>query len=74
MSDFKYEVDADGVATITWDTSKPDGTPRKLLDVSRLRNTGWEPQISLADGLADTYQWFLEAHAQGVTLRGVDGR
>jgi GDP-L-fucose synthase len=59
-------------ANIEWDTSKPDGTPRKLLDVSRLRDSGWEPRITLTDGLADTYQWFLEAHAEGVTLRGVD--
>jgi GDP-L-fucose synthase len=59
-------------ANIVWDTSKPDGTPRKLLDVSRLRDSGWEPRITLTDGLTDTYQWFLEAHAEGVTLRGVD--
>lgn len=43
---------------IEWDTSKPDGTPRKLLDVSRLRALGWEPSISLRDGIAMTYEWF----------------
>ena len=43
---------------IQWDTSKPDGTPRKLLDVSRLRDLGWEPSISLRDGIASTYEWF----------------
>jgi GDP-L-fucose synthase len=44
---------------IIWDSSKPDGTPRKLLDVSRLKALGWEPAIALADGIADTYRWFL---------------
>jgi GDP-L-fucose synthase len=39
---------------IEWDTSKPDGTPRKLLDVSRLRSLGWEPSIALPDGVAAT--------------------
>ncbi|MCB0920612.1 MAG: GDP-L-fucose synthase [Actinobacteria bacterium] len=43
---------------IEWDTSKPDGTPRKLLDVARLRDLGWEPSISLRDGVASTYEWF----------------
>lgn len=43
---------------ITFDTSKPDGTPRKLLDVSRLHNLGWRHRIKLADGLASTYEWF----------------
>ena len=45
---------------IEWDTSKPDGTPRKLLDVSRLKALGWSPTISLEDGLRDTVQWFHE--------------
>lgn len=44
---------------IEWDTSKPDGTPRKLMDVSRLRNLGWSYSIDLEDGLRDAYQWFL---------------
>src|SRR5213078_910001 len=43
---------------LAWDTSKPDGTPRKLLDVSKLRALGWKPAISLRDGIARTYQWF----------------
>lgn len=42
-----------------WDTSKPDGTPRKLLDVSRLTALGWSPTISLDEGLARTVEWFL---------------
>ncbi|MGV8977994.1 MAG: GDP-L-fucose synthase family protein [Cellulomonas sp.] len=45
---------------IAWDTSKPDGTPRKLLDVSRLKALGWSPAISLEDGLRDTVNWFHE--------------
>lgn len=44
--------------TITTDPSKPDGTPRKLLDVSKLRSTGWRPHYGLRDGLADAYEWF----------------
>lgn len=45
---------------IQWDSSKPDGTPRKLLDVSRLSALGWQPAISLEDGIADTYKWYVE--------------
>jgi GDP-L-fucose synthase len=47
---------------IVWDASKPDGTPRKLLDVSRLTGLGWRPGIGLREGVASTYEWFL-AHA-----------
>jgi GDP-L-fucose synthase len=47
------------------DTSKPDGTPRKLLDVSRLRDAGWEASIGLRDGVAETYRWYLQ-HADAV--------
>ena len=46
-------------STIVWDTSKPDGTPRKLLDVSRLAKLGWVATIELADGLQETYKWYL---------------
>jgi len=45
--------------SITFDTSKPDGTPRKLLDVTRLRESGWSPTIHLRDGLLSTYNWYL---------------
>jgi GDP-L-fucose synthase len=45
---------------IIWDSSKPDGTPRKLLDVSRLKDLGWYPSISLEDGIRRTYLWYLE--------------
>lgn len=45
---------------LMFDASKPDGTPRKLMDVSRLKSLGWQASISLEDGLANTYQWFLQ--------------
>lgn len=44
---------------IIWDTSKPDGTPRKLLDVSRIHSEGWKHTITLEQGLRETYDWFL---------------
>ncbi|HEX4706853.1 MAG TPA: GDP-L-fucose synthase [Candidatus Udaeobacter sp.] len=44
---------------LAWDTTKPDGTPRKLLDVTRIRALGWTPEISLREGIARTYEWFL---------------
>lgn len=44
---------------IRWDASKPDGTPRKLLDVSRLNALGWRPRIALKEGICGTYEWFL---------------
>ncbi len=44
---------------LVWDTAQLDGTPRKLLDISRIRALGWEPRISLAEGVASTYRWFL---------------
>ena len=43
---------------VEWDSSRPDGTPRKLLDSSRLRDTGWSPAISLEQGIAAVYQWY----------------
>ncbi len=49
--DFKGEIE--------FDVSKPDGAPRKLMDVSRLKSLGWQYEISLEDGLAQTYKWFL---------------
>ena len=48
----------------TFDTSKPDGTPRKLMDVSRIRAMGWEPTIDLEDGLENAYDWFI-SHQTG---------
>ncbi len=46
------------VGTLRWDTTKPDGTPQKLLDVSKIHALGWHHEIALPDGLAQTYQWF----------------
>ncbi|WP_103502889.1 MULTISPECIES: GDP-L-fucose synthase [Streptomyces] len=48
---------------VTWDTSRPDGTPRKLLDVTRLRKLGFEPSVALPDGIRDTYQWWLHKNS-----------
>jgi len=45
---------------IRWDKSKPDGTPRKLLDVTKVRGMGWKPKVSIEDGIASTYDWFLK--------------
>jgi GDP-L-fucose synthase len=44
--------------TIEWDSAKPDGTPRKLLDVSRITALGWKAEISLEDGIRSTYEWY----------------
>jgi GDP-L-fucose synthase len=49
---------------LIFDTAKPDGTPRKLLDVSRLTNLGWQPKIPLKEGIEQTYAWF-KAHSPG---------
>jgi GDP-L-fucose synthase len=54
---------------ITWDASKPDGTPRKLLDVSRMSALGWRARTGLEDGIASTYRSFLSEREAG-TLRG----
>lgn len=48
------------VGEIIWDTSKPDGTPRKLMDVSKMTDAGWKAQTSLEQGIRITYKWFLE--------------
>jgi GDP-L-fucose synthase len=45
---------------LVWDATKPDGTPRKLLDVTKLHNLGWRATIPLPDGIAQTYDWFLK--------------
>lgn len=46
---------------LDFDTSKPDGTPRKMLDVGRLQSLGWRRKVALRDGLAETYAWYLDA-------------
>jgi GDP-L-fucose synthase len=53
-----FEID------LVFDTTKPDGTPRKLLDTTRLQTLGWKPRISLSDGIRQTYHWFLESRAE----------
>jgi len=55
-------------AHIVFDPAKPDGMPRKLLDVSKLAGLGWRYRIALRDGIEQSYAWFLEHHA---TARGV---
>ena len=50
---------------LAWDHSKPDGTPRKLLDISKIESLGWKPQISLREGIARVYEWFLQNRAGG---------
>ncbi|MBW1656729.1 NAD-dependent epimerase/dehydratase family protein [Flavobacterium quisquiliarum] len=50
---------------ITWDDSMPDGTPRKLMDSSKMQQLGWKQQIHLKDGIAKTYEWFL-ANAENI--------
>jgi len=50
---------------INWDTSKPDGTPQKLLDVGRINNLGWTSEITLNQGLRTTYDWFVNALTSG---------
>jgi GDP-L-fucose synthase len=45
---------------IRWDTSKPDGTPRKLLDVTKIRGMGWKPKVSMEEGIGLAYEWFLK--------------
>lgn len=49
---------------LAWDTTKPDGTPRKLLDVTKIRALGWKPAITLRDGIKRTYNWFVANFAQ----------
>lgn len=49
---------------LEFDTSKPDGTPRKLMDVSRLRAAGWQASIPLQDGIKSTYEWYVRQYAQ----------
>lgn len=55
----KEIVDYNG--ELTWDQTKPDGTPRKLLDTSKILATGWRPEIELKDGIRDTYNWYRDA-------------
>lgn len=58
-------------AELRWDTTKPDGTPRKLLDVSKLHSLGWHHSIELSEGIQDTYRWYEQALAGSAEIRGV---
>jgi GDP-L-fucose synthase len=53
------------IGQIEWDLTKPDGTPRKVLDVSRIKALGWKPTITLEEGIASTIAWYKEANARG---------
>ncbi len=55
---------------LVFDHTKPDGTPRKVLDTTKLEDLGWKPKINLLDGIEQTYQWFLDHLADG-SLRGL---
>ena len=68
VRDFAREI-VHPQAQLAFDSSKPDGAPRKLLDVSRLHALGWRHRIALKDGIASSYGWFLENHA---TARGAE--
>lgn len=59
-------------AELVFDHSKPDGTPRKVLDTSRLRALGWSPRIGLAEGIASTYAWYVEQLEHHRHLRGIE--
>lgn len=54
---------------LEWDSTRPDGTPRKLLDVSRLIALGWKPSVDLREGIADTYRWYRESLESGTKIR-----
>ena len=54
--------------TLDYDVSKPDGTPRKLLDVSRLTELGWKPAWSLEDGIRATYEWYLRTEVDNIRV------
>jgi GDP-L-fucose synthase len=51
--------------TVVWDKTKPDGTPRKLLDISRLKALGWEPKTALENGIRKTYEWYVASLRAG---------
>jgi GDP-L-fucose synthase len=61
----KIDSAAGFTGEIDWDTSKPDGTPQKVLDVSKIKALGWEPTITLEAGITSTIAWYKEASARG---------
>ena len=54
---------------LIFDTSRPDGTPRKVLDVSRIEKLGWKAKVNLREGIESTYKWFLDEYDSG-RIRG----
>jgi len=50
---------------VRWDKEKPDGTPQKLLDISKIKRLGWEPSIALKDGIRDVYEWYVKVTNKG---------
>lgn len=54
---------------ILWDTSKPDGTPRKVLEVSRIKQLGWSPRVTLEEGITSTIRWYKDATVKGKSRR-----
>lgn len=64
IRDVVYEDIPDQNCTISWDTSKPNGTPRKLLDCSRLTKLGWNPKVSLKEGIRLAYTDYIQKHAK----------
>ena len=62
---YKVAAAAGFTGKIEWDSSEPDGTPRKILDVSRIKALGWKPKITLDEGIASTIAWYKEANARG---------
>jgi GDP-L-fucose synthase len=69
LAELVRDVVAPGLP-IEWDSSKPDGSPRKLLDVSCLHELGWRHQVEIAEGIASTYRWFRSELERG-TVRGI---
>jgi GDP-L-fucose synthase len=55
---------------ICWDSDKPDGTPRKLLDIQRLNHLGWHAKIPLIEGIRSTYEWYLEYYSRNRLIQG----
>jgi GDP-L-fucose synthase len=55
---------------IVFDATKPDGTPRKVMDSSRIAALGWKPEISLEEGIASTYQWYVTDLAAAAAMLG----
>ena len=71
IKELAYKVSASVGFTgeIHWDTSRPNGTPQKVLDVSRIKALGWEPKISIEEGISSTVAWYQDANARGLVRK-----